>query len=277
MKKLLIAGFLSVFGCCSAFAEVPEDAFFEDVLLSEDIKEKEDSDSARSAASRLLDRKPTVVKIEGQPMPFRRYQPPEAIDTSTKYGEAPFGLAWGATYKQTKALGADLAKETARKDANSFTVTKLPKPLTDFARIIVSFGEDNKLWRIVAYGEPQNDDASASEILRIYRRYYKLLNQKYGNAQEFFTPKISILEKTVKDDYGREKTETYQQEEPMGGKNFLQELQNREAALHATFEDSDVGAALTVSVNGDGKSYIIIDYTNLKIYREREAETLNAL
>ena len=57
----------------------------------------------------------------------------------------------------------------------------------------------------------------------------------------------------------------------------MAELQSGQAVLYATFEDQDVGAALAVNVDGDGKSYIIIDYTNLRIFREREEETLNAL
>ena len=63
----------------------------------------------------------------------------------------------------------------------------------------------------------------------------------------------------------------------MGGKNFLAELKSGEAVLYATFEDAKVGAALAVNVDGNGKSYIIIDFTNLQIYKEREEQTLNAL
>ena len=36
-------------------------------------------------------------------------------------------------------------------------------------------------------------------------------------------------------------------------------------------------AALGVNVDGNGQSYITIDYKNLKLMKEREAETLNAL
>lgn len=279
MKKVLFA--LAFLLCFSVFAAKAEDAadgaFFEDVLLSDDIKLKEDSVDAKEAARRLLDSKPKIIKIEGQALPFRTYQPAAPVETVTKYGEAPFGLSWGATYNQTKALGVDMKKIERKDNPNSFIVTKLPKPLADFNQVVASFGEDNSLWRIVGYGAPAADDASASKVLRLYRRYYKLLNQKYGNGKEFFTPKISTLEKTVKDEYGKDKIEKIQKEEPIGGANFLQELQNKEAVLYATFEDDNVGAALTVSVNDRGQSYIIVDYTNLKIYREREEETLDAL
>ena len=63
----------------------------------------------------------------------------------------------------------------------------------------------------------------------------------------------------------------------IGGADFLAELKSGQAVLYATFEGQDVGAALAVNVDGDGKSYIIIDYTNLRIFREREEQTLDAL
>ena len=68
-----------------------------------------------------------------------------------------------------------------------------------------------------------------------------------------------------------------QKEQAIGNPDFLKELQNGEAFLYATFENGIVGAALGVNVDGNGQSYITIDYKNLKLMKEREAETLNAL
>lgn len=279
MKNMLLFLCLGlIFFAFNANAEEEDGKFFEDVLISDDIKLKESSETAKDKASRLLDSKPNAIKIEGQPLSFRsRQAKPEAIDTTTKYGEAPFGLSWGATYNQAKALGVSMEKIELKDYVNSFEVKKLPKPLSDFDRVIVSFGEDNSLWRILAYSKKFDDDADAAKVMYIYRRYYKLLSQKYGNAQQFFTPKITTVEKQIKDDNGRDKIEITTTEEPIGGPNFLQELQSGQAVLYATFEDSDVGAALALSVDGDGKSFIIIDYTNLKIFKEREDKALNAL
>ena len=63
----------------------------------------------------------------------------------------------------------------------------------------------------------------------------------------------------------------------MGGPNFLDALQSGEAVLYATFENQEVGAALAVNVDGEKKSYIVIDYTNLRIFRKREETALDAL
>ena len=285
MKKTFLAFVLGAAATATPLrAEILEDGkFYEDVLISDDIKMEESSNSAMEKASELLKQKPKIIKIEGAPLEFRSSRPKPAavvskpVETTTEYGEAPFGLSWGATYNQTKALGVDLKKVERKDSVNDFIVTKLPKPLADFRQVIVSFGEDTSLWRLSAYGKLIDDNASASKALHLYRKYYGLLERKYGNAKEFFTPKIITVEKKVKDEYGRDKIEIEKISEPIGGPNFLAGLKSGEAVLYATFEDEDVGAALAVNVDGDGKSYIVVDYTNLRIFREREQKTLDAL
>lgn len=288
MKKVFLTAFFlltAAAGTAKAEETLEGGQFYEDVLISDDLKMRESSDSAKEKASRLLDQKPKIIKIEGAPLEFRASRPQQQpaaviskpVDTTTKYGEAPFGLSWGATYNQTKALGVDLTKVERKDSVNNFIVTKLPKPISDFRQIIVSFGENNSLWRLSAYGKLISDDPATSKALHLYKKYYDLLQRKYGNAQEFFTPKIVTIEKTVKDEYGRDKIEIEKVAQPIGNPDFLAQLQSGEAVLYATFEDKDVGAALAVNVDGDGKSYIIIDYTNLQIFREREKEVLDAL
>ncbi len=287
MKKVFLTAFFlltTATGTAKAEEILEGGQFYEDVLISDDLKMRESSDSAKEKASHLLDQKPKIIKIDGAPLEFRAYRPQQPatvvskpVDTSTKYGEAPFGLSWGATYNQTKALGVNLTKIEHKDSVNNFIVTKLPKPISDFHQIIVSFGENNSLWRLSAYGTLNSDDPATSKALQLYKKYYDLLQRKYGNAQEFFTPKIVTVEKTVKDEYGRDKIEIEKVAQPIGNPDFLTQLQNGEAVLYATFEDKDVGAILAVNVDSDGKSYIIIDYTNLQIFREREKEVLDAL
>ncbi len=285
MKQFFIMSVLVLTLADTALAGKLENGnFYEDVLISDDIKMEESSESAKEKASSLLNQKPKIIKIEGEPLQFRSSRAKSAptvitkpIDTTTKYGEAPFGLSWGATYNQTKALGVDMEKVERKDTVNDFIVTKLPKPISDFRQIIISFGENNSLWRETAYGNLLEDDASASKVMFLYRKYYKLLARKYGTAQEFFTPKILTVEKTVKDQYGVEKVEIEKIPQPIGNANFLSQLQSGDATLYATFESKDVGAALAVNVDGDGRSYIVVDYTNLQILREREAQMLDAL
>ena len=268
MTKIWIIAFLFSIFCFSPAKADEYGKFYEDVLISSDVRLNENAENAKNEASSLLDRKAPEIKIEGQALPFRsqRQQPVVVENTATKYGEGPFGLSWGGNYNQIKAMGVELERVNIKDYANSFIATHLPKPLPDIREVVISFGEDNLMWRVLAYGKLLDDDADADN------EDVKPLFDK-----EFFTPKITIIEKTVKDQFGRDQIEKIRREEPMGGSNFLNELKNGEATLYATFEDSNVGAALAVNVDGNGKSYIIIDFTNLQIFKEREAQTLDAL
>ena len=288
--SLLIFTLTIVFAIKSAVSE----DFFEDVLISSDLKLQERADSAKDKASSLLNSKAPVIKIDNTqpPLPFRFERPNGApIGSSahratasatteniiTKYGEAPFGLAWGGTYNQIKSLGVGLVHTEIKDSPNSFFATTLPKDLPGFNQVIVSFGENNLLWKITAYSDLFDDTPNAEKALEMYHKYYRLLEQKYGNAQQFYTPKITVVEKTVKDNNGKDIIEKTNVEEPIGGKNFLAELQSGEAMLYSTFENQKVGAALSVSVDGNGKSYVIINFTNLEIFKEREDKLLDAL
>ena len=296
MKKICFALILCItpFIAC---AQDTDDFFKQAMTVVDEVKPEETADQAKNKASSLLDTKAPVIKIEGEHsvLPFRFEREDVSLgdlplETSavrpnvavidkivTKYGEGPFGLSWGGTYNQIKSLGVNMERTEIKDYPNSFLATKLPKNLPDISKVAVSFGEDNLLWRILAYSAPVQDSPDAANALMLYNKYYKLLSHKYGNPQQFFTPKITIVEKTVKDEMGRDKIETSRVEEPIGGKNFLSELQSGEATLYSTFEDQKVGAALAIGVDGDGKSYIIIDFTNLEIFREREQSALNAL
>ena len=298
MQKFFVAALLMTM--CAVFSVRAQDdgGFYENIMISADEKSAENAATAKNKAGSLLDKKAPIIRIEGMPddevfqsgritrrnndeqgfSGFNRASRPVIIEnTATKYGEAPFGLSWGGSYKQIKALGVELEKIEIKDYPNSFVVTQLPKPLPDIRRVIVSFGNDNLMWRIFAYGNLLDDDEDAVKVLKLYRQYFKLLNQKYGNGKEFFTPKITVIEKPIKDNLGRDAVERIRVEEPIGNPHFLSDLQSGEAVLYATFEDARVGAALAVGVDENGKSFIIIDFTNLQIFREREEQTLNAL
>ena len=204
MKKIFFTALCLLFTAASLKAETLEGGkFLEDVLISDDIKMEESSLSAKEKASRLLQQNPKSSKSRGsrssfvpQPSQSRSRRSANRSIPPPNTAKRRSGLSWGATYNQTKALGVDLERIERKDSVNDFIVTKLPKPISDFRQVVVSFGENNSLWRINGYGRLIDDDASASKVLFLYRKYYKLLERKYGNAQEFFTPKISAIEKS---------------------------------------------------------------------------------
>lgn len=276
MKKgIWIAG-ISILIAFSAYAAEDAGKFYENLLISEDVKVKENESLAIENASKMLDTKPKILQMKDNKVvarPQRKAAAPEAKEPVSEYGTAPFGLVWGDSMKETKALGVVLTAVEEKDYVNSFSFTYLPKPIHDFREVVGSFGVENELWRIIGYGKMIEDDASASGVMKMYNDYYKLLEKKYGNAKQFYTPKVTNVD--ISD--GKSKTVTEAREEPIGGANFLKELESGEAVLYATFENRDVGVALAVNVDGSGQSYIIVDYKNLKILKNREQKTLDAL
>ncbi len=222
--------------------------------------------------SKLI-RRCSVLIRKNSKKPNARSWPKRKTELLAENEPGPFGLAWGATYDEVKKEGVSLSAVGQKDYVNNFSATHLPKSVKTFREVILTFGIENELWRIIAYGNLLQDTPSAEKVLDLYNQYYKLLEQKYGNAQQFYTPKVINVDQPV----GNGKTETVQKEQAIGNPDFLKELQNGEAFLYATFENGKVGAALSVNVDGSGQSYITVEYKNLTIMQAREKTTLDAL
>ena len=283
-KILTLALLISFSGSLARAAE--NSTFYDDILISGELKEQINEEQQQAAhqqqiqqvqdqAAKLLESDAPQIKVDIQNLPSR----PQTTSALQKRAEvkdlsaAPFGLNWGATILDTQDLGVSLTPIGEKDYVNSFSAQNLPKPLKGFRSIDLTFGIENELWRIIAYGDFLEDTQDAAVVLRQYRRFYKLLERKYGNAQQFFTPQP--INETSTDNASA--PDTPKVDTSIGNPNFLAQLQSGEAELYATFEGNDVGAALSVNVDGSGRSYIIIDYKNLKILREREEQALDAL
>lgn len=262
--------------------------FYQDIMVSDEFKMQDKMQNATDQAKRLLDQKPSQLINIDVPAPAadakttgRRPKPVEIKKAAPEnLTPAPFGLLWGATILDIQDIGIRLKPIDEKDYVNSFTAGNLPKSVRGFRQVNITFGIENELWRIIAYGDLLEDDPLASRVLLEYRKYYSLLSRKYGNARQFYTPKAD-LNLDAQNGNIAVKTPAFDPSKDMpsdsNAKNLLADLKNGDAVLYATFENADVGAALAVNVDGDGKSYIIIDYKSLKILRQREAQTLDAL
>ena len=263
MHKIFTLALLISFS--GSFAQAADNAsFYDDILISGELKEQINKEQQQQAhqqrvqsvqdqAVQLLEGNAPKIKVDIQGLPTRP-QTPQSLQKRTE--------------------DQDLTPAPFEKDyVNSFSAQNLPKSLKGFRSIDLTFGIENELWRIIAYGDFLEDTKDAAVVLRQYRRFYQLLERKYGNAQQFFTPQP--INETSTDNASA--PDAPKVDTSIGNPNFLAQLQSGEAELYATFEGNDVGAALSVNVDGSGRSYIIIDYKNLKILREREEQALDAL
>lgn len=235
---------------------------------------KTELNNAVTQAKDLLNKKPVKLPKIKIPHIKRTKTSPSIKPINTQnLNEAPFGLYWGVNQSTTLSQGINLQKVELKDYVNSFLATSLPKPLDFFERIYAVFGKDDKLYRILSYSKFIDDDSSAKKTLEQYNKYSNLLEKKYGNKQTFFTP--ATIEKTIIN--AQKKEEIVKETAPIGNPDFLNQLAGGSAFLYSTYNNTDVAAALSIGVDGEKKSYIVIDYKNLKILQEQENETLDAL
>ncbi len=269
--------------------------------LDDYIDGVETEKKAQNTARALLNQKPQILKLRQNEIKTleklkdrtaeiqTKSQPAEKIETSLEKEEtkeeilqklrdslqaAPMGLYWAATQEQIQELGFEL-KPAERKDyKNVFQVLNPQQNNNTFAVTTAIFGLQNKLWCIYAQGALLNDDAKASQVLALYRRYYEALSKKYGNAQEHFEP-YTYQEQLIEGEGAAKTTRTVTKQNPIGGDNFLKELQEGKAVLYSTFQNDEIGVTLGVSVDGDGKSSISIDYKNFALMDSEQQTVLS--
>ena len=287
MKKILLS--LLIFTllphlCLAENNALPQNFLFDDsdiiIKAPEETQEtkkatnESDKINAVNQAKNLLNQKPLKLRHETFPKLKKQKISLDTFSTQPQnIKEAPFGLSWSASIANTRNQGVQLSKVDMKDYSNSFLATHLPKPIAFFNKVYLVFGKEDELYRILAYSELIDDDASASKALKQYYNFSDLLNKKYGNKEEFFTP--TTIVKIIKNSQGKE--EQIEEKAPIGNPEFLSQLQSGTSVLYSTYYNDEVAAALSIGVDGDKKSYIVIDYKNLNTIKKQEAKTLDAL
>jgi hypothetical protein len=106
------------------------------------------------------------------------------LAAQTTSQEAPFGLLWGASADQIRALGVELEEAPGKDFGTSYWATKLPKVISDMQGVFMSFGYDNKLWRIAALSTSFRDDPSGVSVRSRYNELAAVLADKYGKGRQ---------------------------------------------------------------------------------------------
>lgn len=271
MKKLI----LTLFVLALATSSSAQDSFFGDLIVSEEVQQEKDMQTGQSEASKILNMAPKKVeldKYEAHKSNLQRHE-----NKSAFWEPAPFGLKWLAPIKEIRALHVRLQQVEVKDAPNTYAVHNLPKPVNAFRDVLISFGYNNSLWRIAAYGKFIKDDSSASKGVAEYKKYYNLLSEKYGNAQEFYSPAIENVEEVVPHDDGTSTTSLKQRAIEIGDVGFLKKLMSGEATLYATFENETIGVTLALLADGEGQTYIIVDYKNLTATKRENEDLYDAL
>lgn len=104
--------------------------------------------------------------------------------TQTELPEAPFGLKWGASTDEIKAMGVTLSNEVEGNYGRQAEAKKLPKVVNDAERVTLYFGHNNKLYRIVANSNEFENDKSGYKAQARYNELKSALEERYGKGKE---------------------------------------------------------------------------------------------
>lgn len=280
MKKFLSLVMLSSVMLSSAAKA--ENDFFDDLIIDsqhkQEIEENIQIEEGKVKASELLDKKLMDLKFEQKRKEAEEKKDVEPEpDPAELYEAAPFGLFWLAPIEVIEKIGVVLTPKSIKDSPNSYTATNLPKPVKAFESVIISFGETDLLWRIAGQGVPMEDDSNASKGLNMYHKFYNIFKEKYGFDEEFYTAaSINVDEEVMLKD-GSKSHIIKQKFIEKGDEGFKQKLMTGESVLYATFKNDAVAVTLALMANGDGQTFIMVDYKSLKINDLEHEKMLDAL
>ncbi len=94
---------------------------------------------------------------------------------------APFGLSWGMTSDDVRKMGVTLTPVPPNENFGiCFAATNLPKVIGDAQSIVLDFGYDNHLFKVVAIGELNRNDPYAFKTQNRYQDLVSGLSAHYG-------------------------------------------------------------------------------------------------
>lgn len=97
---------------------------------------------------------------------------------------APFGLQWGMSSAQARAIGVVLTENDHKDYGITYIATKLPKMIADVQTVVLSFGFDDKLWRVAAVSKDFPNDPYGSAVQKRCRELAAELAEKYGGGEK---------------------------------------------------------------------------------------------
>lgn len=98
--------------------------------------------------------------------------------------DAPIGLVWGSSSAEVQAKGIELKEVEGTDFGKSYLASKLEKALADQSAALLSFGFNDKLWRVLITSRPFSEDPAGSAAMARYDELASLLSDKYGKGTQ---------------------------------------------------------------------------------------------
>jgi hypothetical protein len=98
--------------------------------------------------------------------------------------EGPLGLIWGSPSSEVRGRGTELKEFDGTDFGKSYIAAKMEKALADQSAALLSFGFNDKLWRVLITSRPFSDDPTGTAVLERYSELSGLLSEKYGKPSK---------------------------------------------------------------------------------------------
>lgn len=98
--------------------------------------------------------------------------------------DGPIGLVWGSSSAEVQAKGVELKEIEGTDFGKSYLASKMEKALADQSGALLSFGFNDKLWRVLITSRPFSEDPEGRAAVARYDELAGLLSDKYGKGTQ---------------------------------------------------------------------------------------------
>ena len=173
--------------------------------------------------------------------------PPPAETKTQETAEAPFGLKWGMSEADAKAMGVTLTKMDKEGEGKQFTATGLSKVLSDTEIVFLHFGYNDKLWLVIAVSKSFDNDPYGGSVRARYDDLSKLLGAKYGKGEVSHIQDRRLYS---------------------SADEFLAGIKNGRSIHFTTFKKQGVSVELSIGANSYDSGYYRLRYENDALAKE---------
>jgi hypothetical protein len=161
--------------------------------------------------------------------------------------DAPLGLSWGQSTTDVRNRGVDLADFSKTDFGKTFVATKLERAVSDQDSAVLSFGFNDRLWRIMIVSRKFNNDPHGTAVLARYNELLTVLSEKYGKPKQVHRLGGSIYSES---------------------KYFLAGIRGGESKWFADFDTSTLSVQLALSADDSSTGRWLLFYSNKPLERE---------
>jgi hypothetical protein len=165
--------------------------------------------------------------------------------------DAPLGLTWGTSSTEVRSQGVELTETSGTTFGRSLTAKNLEKAISDQEMALLSFGFNDKLWRVLIVSRQFDNDPHGNNVLARYADLANLLSEKYGKPQQFHHLGESSFYKK--------------------SENFIWGIHQGETHWYTNFESAALFVQLGLTSEGNATSHWRLIYENKALRKEFEA------